>query len=95
MRELLRGELSRRAAALLIGQHVDNQRLQLLVRRFPRPLCLRQAGALVAPPVPPPQDSLRIDTKCCRLLDRRFPAGRPQHYLDALRQSALDGPLSV
>lgn len=75
LRELLRSELSRRAAPLLVGQHADDQCLQLLVRRFRVPLRLGDPRARLEPTMPPPQDSLRINPERCRLLHRRLPVG--------------------
>ena len=93
--ELLGAELARRAATRLVGQHVDDQRLELLVGRLLAPLRIGEAFALVAPTVSPAQDPLWVNPECGCLLDRRLARSGPKHYLDALRDSPLDGALSV
>lgn len=93
--ELLGAELTRRATALLVAQDIDDQPLELLVGRLGAPLRFGEALALVAPAVPPTQDPLRVNAERHRLLDRRPAGGRPQHDLDALRESPLDGALAI
>jgi hypothetical protein len=53
VRKLLGTELARRATALFVGQHVDDQLRELLVGRLLTPLSLDQARTLVAPAVSP------------------------------------------
>lgn len=61
------------------------------------PLCsaFGEPRALPVPAVPPPQDPLGANPQRPRLLDRRPAARRPQHDLDTLRESPLDGALPV
>jgi hypothetical protein len=47
------------------------------------------------PAVPPAQDPLRVNPKRRCLLDRRPASGRPEHNLDALRESSLRRTLSI
>jgi hypothetical protein len=91
--ELLGAELARRAAALPVGQHVDDERLELLVGRFFAPLRVGEARLLVVPAVSPAQDPLRINPERRRLHDRRLAGRGPEHHLDALGQSPLDRAL--
>jgi hypothetical protein len=73
--ELLGPELARRTAALSVRQHVDDERLELLVTRVFAPLRVREARTLVVPAVSPTQDPLRVNPERRRLFDRWF-AGR-------------------
>jgi hypothetical protein len=93
LRQLLGGELARRAWAGLVGQHIDDQRLELLVGHLVAPLGLRQPCALVAPTVPPAQHQLVGHAQRRCLLDRWPPVGRPQHNMNTLGESSFDGPL--
>lgn len=95
LRKLLRAELTRRAAALLVREHLDHQCLELLLGRFAALLSFGKPRALPVPAVPPPQDPLGGNPQRRRLLDRRPAARRPQHDLDTLRESPLHGALPV
>lgn len=93
--ELLSAELAWRAATLLVGQYLDDQRLELLIRRLRAPLRIGEAQTLVAPAVSPPQDPLRVNPKRRGLLDRLLARRRPDHDLYTLRESPFYGALPV
>ena len=93
--KLLSAELARRARTLLVGQYIDDQRLKLLVGHFLAELRVGEARTVFAPAVSPAQDPLRVNPEGRGLLDGLFAGRRPEHDLDALRESPLDGTLSV
>ena len=95
LRELLGAELARRAAALPIGERVDNQLLKLRVGRLLGPFGVSELRVLVPPPMAPAQNPLRIHTERRSLLDRRAPRGRPQHDLNPLGESPLGRSLAA
>jgi hypothetical protein len=66
---LLCAELAGRAAPLLVGQHLHDQRFEFLVGGFLAALRVGEERALVAPAVSPAQDPLRVNPERRRLFD--------------------------
>lgn len=85
--QLLRRELARAAAALLIAEHLDDGGLQHLIG-------LRGRGcellARLGEPLSPARHPLRVDAQLRRHVDGRASLGALEHDLHALGEAALE-----
>jgi hypothetical protein len=87
-RNLLRAELGARAAAVVVAEDVDDERLQLVVGdvlRFRAHELLRRRR----PTAPPSANPLRIDAERASLLDAKLPIGGPKDDSCALYDALL------
>ena len=89
LRQLLGRELTGAAAAVLVCEHVPEHRFQLLVPNLGR---AGRAQPLLgaSPPSSPAAYPLLVHAEQACLVGAGLGFSRPQHHLDAFRQTPLD-----